>query len=156
MDVATAFRLQNLLYDSVRAIDDGRLEDWLGYFTDDCLYRITTRENVDQGYPISLVLCTNKQMLKDRVIAIRAENVYKPHYDRHLVANVAVRAAADGAYKVEASYVVYQTDLEGATELFSTGKYDATAIAAADVPKFREMVVTVDTFAIPNHISTPI
>jgi anthranilate 1,2-dioxygenase small subunit len=154
--VETAYKLQSLLFDSVRAIDDGRLEDWIEFYTDDCVYKIGTRENADLGLPVSLVSCSNKKMLRDRVVAIRSENVFKLHYDRHLVSNVAVKDLGNGEHKIEASYVVYQTDLEGATILFSTGQYDAKTHGVNGSTKFREMIVTVDTYAIPNHISTPI
>ncbi|MSP98456.1 MAG: anthranilate 1,2-dioxygenase, partial [Betaproteobacteria bacterium] len=32
-------------------IDEDRLEDWVECFTDDCLYRIVPRENLDAGLP---------------------------------------------------------------------------------------------------------
>lgn len=155
-DLETVHRISTLLYDCVRTIDEDKLEDWLGFFTDDCIYKITTRENVDGGFPVALVYCTNKDMLYDRVVAIRSQNVYKLHYDRHLVSNISVKPNGDGSCLMEACYVVYQTDLEGETQLFSTGRYDAKTIDAGGTLKFKEMIVTVDTFAIPNHISTPL
>ena len=150
------YRLATLLYECVRCIDDGRLEDWLDFFAPDCAYTITTRENRDGGYPIAILYCRNRDMLHDRVVAIRSENVYKPHYDRHVIGNVVAREAAPGSYALTASYAVYQTDLEGATELFSTGVYEAVVTTTDGRERFAEMVVVIDTFAVPNHLSTPI
>ncbi|MBM3509669.1 MAG: aromatic-ring-hydroxylating dioxygenase subunit beta [Alphaproteobacteria bacterium] len=152
-----AERVEAFLYDYIDAIDSDRLEEWPEYFTDKCIYKIIPRENVERNLPISLVYCDNKGMLIDRVVSLRKANVYNLHYDRHLVSNVRVLPGKNGNCKLRASYVVYQTDLEGESMMFSTGRYDATVIGAQSAkPKFKEMVVTVDTFAIPNLISTPL
>ena len=42
------------LYDEVAdLLDDDRVEALPGYFVDDCVYRITTRENHDRGLPLA-------------------------------------------------------------------------------------------------------
>jgi anthranilate 1,2-dioxygenase small subunit len=152
-----ADRIEAFLYDYIDSIDSDRLEEWPEYFTDKCVYKIIPRENVERNLPISLVYCDNKGMLIDRVVSLRKANVYNLHYDRHLVSNVRVLPGRNGDCKLRASYVVYQTDLEGESMMFSTGRYDATVVNAHSArPKFKEMVVTVDTFAIPNLISTPL
>ena len=152
-----AERIEAFLYDYIDAIDSDRLEEWPEYFTDKCIYKIIPRENVERNLPISLVYCDNKGMLIDRVLSLRKANVYNLHYDRHLVSNVRVIPGKNGDCTLRASYVVYQTDLEGESMMFSTGRYDATVVGAQSAkPKFKEMIVTVDTFAIPNLISTPI
>ena len=47
---------EDLLTDYTTAIDDGALERWPGYFADPCLYKIVSRENVDSGLPLTLLL----------------------------------------------------------------------------------------------------
>ena len=51
----------------VAAIDGDRLEDWPGFFTDDCLYEIVSRENEQAGLPAPVVHCDNIRMVRDRV-----------------------------------------------------------------------------------------
>ena len=148
--------LTAFLNEYIHCIDDDRLEDWPGFFEEACIYKIIPRENTERNLPIALVYCDNKGMLIDRVVSLRKANVYNLHYDRHIVSNVLVGEGGDGSWTLKANYIVYQTDLEGESMLFSTGKYDAVVVANGDGHKFREMVVTVDTYAVPNLISTPL
>jgi salicylate 5-hydroxylase small subunit len=50
-------------------LDDGPLEQWPDYFTDDCLYQIIPRENYEAGYKLCTMQADSKGMLVDRVYA---------------------------------------------------------------------------------------
>ena len=149
--------LTAFLYEYIHCIDDDELEKWPEFFEDVCVYKIIPRENTELNLPIALVYCDNKGMLIDRVVSLRKANVYNLHYDRHIVSNVLVtEGEGDNSWNMKASYIVYQTDLEGESMLFSTGKYDAIVAQNGSGSKFKELIVTVDTYAIPNLISTPL
>ena len=149
-------QVSGLLYSSLRAIDENRWEAWPDHFVDDCSYKVMALENVERDLPLPIIQYENKNQLRDRVMALRSANVYNLHYDRHFVSNADVTESANGAYRLQANYVVFQTDMEGETKLFSTGKYDARIVAVDEELKFKEMLVIVDTFAVPNLISTPL
>ena len=149
-------RVTGLLYSCLRSIDEDRWEEWPDHFVEDCSYKVVALENVNRNLPLPIIQYENKNQLRDRVMALRKANVYNLHYDRHLVGNAHVSEGADGDYRLQANYVVFQTDIEGETKLFSTGKYDATVRFVDDQPKFKDKLVIVDTFAVPNLISTPL
>ena len=110
--------LYNLMAEYAMALDEDRLEDWVELFDEDCDYRIVTRENVEQGLPNVLMWCDNKNMLRDRVESYRNVNLYNPHYDRHVIGPLRML----GENTFEASYSLFQTDLEGSSRLFSVGR----------------------------------
>ncbi len=87
-----------LLFEYVARIDADRLEEWLDLFTEDARYQVVPRENVEQDLPASVILCTNKNMLRDRIVSLREANEYNLHYCRHLVS--APRVAELGADRV--------------------------------------------------------
>ena len=149
-------QITNLEYSYARCIDDDRLEEWPDFFVEDGVYKIVPRENSDRGMPLAIMLCKNKNMLEDRVAALRHANMYNIHFDRHMVSNIQVLGEADGVYQVAANYVVFQTDLEGATKLFSAGRYDDRVVVVNGELKFSEKIVVVDTYAVPNLIATPL
>ena len=68
-----------LFADYALCIDNDRVEEWPGLFTDPCLYRITTRDNVLRDLPASIMMCDSRAMLMDRVVSIRSANVFEPH-----------------------------------------------------------------------------
>lgn len=147
---------RDLLDDYVELIDSDRLEDWLDLFAEDCVYRVTARENEDQGLPASVLLCRNKNMLRDRITSLRNANKYNLHYDRHLVSNIRVKKSLDGMAWVEANYAVIQTDMEGRSRIFSVGRYRDCLRRENDRILLVEKVVVMDTFAVPTLLATPL
>lgn len=146
----------DLMQDYAELIDSDRLEQWLDLFTEDAVYQIVPRENVEQSLPVSLMLCTNKNMIRDRIVSLRNANEYNLHRDRHLVGRVKVAETAADSWRLEANYAVYQTDLEGQSRLFSVGRYLDTVRLEAGRLLFSEKKVVVDTFSIPTLLATPL
>lgn len=147
---------QELMAEYADLIDADRLDQWLELFTEEATYQVLPRENEEQGLPLSLMLCTSKNMLRDRVVALRNANEYNLHYDRHLIGRVRVSAAGEGEWRLEASYAVYQTNLEGQSRLFSVGRYRDRARMEAGHLRFCEKKVIVDTYSVPTLLATPL
>ena len=145
-----------LLADYVHLIDEDRLEDWVELFTDDCTYKILSRENVDAGYPLELMACNNKGMLRDRVVSLREANLYNLHTDKHVLSVVRVLGVDDGVWSVQANFSVYQSTLDGETDLFAVGTYRDKVVFQEGRPLFAEKLVVNDTFAVARMLSTPI
>lgn len=148
--------VNELLSEYVERIDGDRLEEWIELFTDDAVYRVIPRENVEQNLPASIILCTNKNMLRDRIASLRNANEFNLHYDRHIVSNARVKPDGDNAWKVEANYAVFQTTLEGQSRLFSIGRYQDKVRLEGDRLLFSEKTVVVDTFSVPTLLATPL
>ena len=150
------FLAHKLMADYADLIDADRLEDWLGIFAEDATYCIMPRENVEQNLPASVMLCTNKAMLRDRVAALRQANEYNLHYDRHLVSGLRVTPADEGAWRLEANYAVFQTNLEGQSRLFSVGRYQDKVRLDGERLLLTEKLVVVDSYSIPTLLATPL
>ena len=78
-------RVERLIAAYIGCMDQDDLERWPTFFTEDGLYRITTRDNYERGMPASFFYCNGRGMLHDRVLALRRANIYEPHYYRHMV-----------------------------------------------------------------------
>ena len=106
-------------------LDEGDLYDWPGFFTDDGFYRITGRENADEGLPIGLIYCDGKGMLIDRTRAIVKTTMHAPRYLRHYTSNVQVLGVgAAGDIEARSNYLVVETLMEDKTRIFQGGRYD--------------------------------
>ncbi|MEY4212887.1 MAG: hypothetical protein RL458_1113, partial [Pseudomonadota bacterium] len=55
-----------------------------------------------------------------------------------------------------ASYSAFQTDLEGATRLFSVGRYRMGLLVVSGIARIRSAVVVADTGLIPTLLATPL
>jgi len=74
------------------AINENALERWPGFFTAACTYKVIARENIEQGYPVALIYCESRDMLVDRVVALRETALFAPRIARRITSNVCLRA----------------------------------------------------------------
>lgn len=155
-DVALVLEVQAVYARYARAIDDARFDDWLALFDDECAYHVLPRENVQRGLALPIVRCRTRAMLADRIVSLQQANIYNIHVDRHLVSNVVVLDAGDGAVDAEADFVVHQTDAEGETRLFSAGRYRTRLVRRGGALRIASQTAVVDTAAVPTLLATPI
>ena len=148
--------IDDLFADYGAHLDSDRLEDWVELFVEDCIYQIVSRENAELGLPVTLMLCENKNMLRDRIVSLRQANEYSVHTDKHLISNVRIKGPVDNGYAVEANYAMYQADNEGNGSLYSFGTYFDEIVHDGGAMKFRRKTVIVDNWSIPHMLSTPI
>ena len=145
-----------LLADYGWLIDEGRFDAWLDLFAEDCVYKVMPRENLALGLPGCLMLCESKDMLRDRVMALREANKYNIHVPRHVIGLPRVSRAGSDTLAIEASYTVFQSDQEGDSRLFSVGCYLDRLVRVGGALRFQEKLVIVDSFAIPTLLATPL
>src|ERR1700680_3277389 len=88
------------------ALDEGELERWPDLFTEDCLYRVIPRENFEQGLPVALIYCESRNMLVDRVVALRETALYAPRIMRHLTGNIRLREVASEGLRLTANFAL--------------------------------------------------
>lgn len=140
----------------VRAIDDDELEAWPALFTEQCRYEVIALENAARGLPLAAIRCDSRGMLTDRVVSLRHANIYEAHQYRHLVCAAAVRELSPDAVRVRSNYTVLRTRTNGATEVFSSGRYDDLMVVEDGRLLFKEKVVTYDTHRIDSLLVTPL
>ena len=107
----------------VHALDDDRLEDWPGFFTEGGVYRIATAENEARGLPLPVVYCEGRAMLRDRVQSLRHANIYEPQRYRHLVSSTLIEKAGETHVTSIANFLVVRTMENGESTLFASGRY---------------------------------
>src|ERR1700730_3988599 len=95
--VARRLELEQLYTDYVHCLDADGLDRWPDFFTAGCFSRITSADNHEAGLPLGLIYATSRNMLKDRISALREANIYEPQRYRHLVSSIKiVRDLAEG------------------------------------------------------------
>jgi salicylate 5-hydroxylase small subunit len=138
------------------ALDDGRYEEWPEFFTEDCLYRVVPRDNHDRGFPIALMHCESKGMLKDRIVAVRQTAFYVPRLLRHIVSGIRSRIDDDGTIRSEANYLVLQTLPDQPTKLFNSGRYLDLIVREAGALRLKERLCVFDSAVVPNSLIVPV
>ena len=138
------------------AIDEGPLSNWPKFFTDPCVYRITTRQNEERKMPLSIMLCDNHAMLYDRVEAIEKANIFEPHFYRHVLSDSRLFCPPADSITIETSFICVRTMLDGRMDLFTAGKYVDEVVKQGDRCLFRSKTVVLDHSRIDTLIAIPL
>lgn len=156
MPVELRLEIQDLYTSYAAALDDGDLDAWPDFFTEECDYQVIPRDNFDRGLPLAVIRCESRAMLRDRVTAVRETTMFEPRYIRHLISNVAVAEEVDGVFDVRANYAVFETLADAYSRVFNVGRYLDKLVRDGDVLKFREKLCVYDSVLVPNSIIYPI
>lgn len=153
MDVSRLVEL-NAAY--ARAIDNEKYEEWPEFFLEDCLYKVTTAENVAQGLEAGVIYADSRGMLRDRISALRQANIYERQRYRHIVGLPVVLGEDGGATDVETPFLIVRIMRDGRMEVFATGCYrDKVRLDAADTPRFAERIVVCDGARFDTLVAIP-
>ena len=148
--------IEEFHHEYCNSLDAGRLLEWADYFTVDALYRVTGRENADQGLPVGLVYCQGRGMLRDRARAIMETQMFAPRYLLHSTSNTRVLSVADGQIRAQANYFVWQTLVEGPTTLLQAGRYCDVFVREQDRLLLKRRDCVYDTELIANDLVYPV
>src|SRR5579864_3939102 len=159
MDLAAIQRrleIDGLYTAYAHCLDDDRLEEWPEFFTEDCTYRVTSAENLEAGLPLGIIYATSKNMLVDRVMALRRANIYEPQRYRHLVSCIEIRGAERDALEVAANFLVVRTMQDGGMTLFAAGRYIDRIVRTDRGWKFATKEVILDSRQIDTLLALPL
>jgi anthranilate 1,2-dioxygenase small subunit len=155
-DPLRAAAVANLLTRYVAAIDRGDYEAWPEFFTETCHYQIISRESVERGWSVGMMLCDSRGMLRDRIRALREINVYEPHSYRHVTGPIEVLAQGPEAWSLRSNYILTRTMFGRAAELFNTGCYQDEVVFEPDnSARFRRREVICDSSIIDTLVVIP-
>lgn len=159
MDLARITRrieLEELYTEYAHALDTDALEAWPEFFTEECHYRITSAENYAAGMPLGIIYANSRDMLRDRVSALRDANIYEPQAYRHLIANLRIERDEAEAVELSANFVVVRTMQDGAMTLFAAGRYADRVVREAEGWKFARKIVILDSRVIDTLLAIPL
>jgi len=156
-DADTLFRVAALNSAYAACVDADRLEDWPAFFSEQCLYKVTTAENHKLGYAAGIIYADSRAMLTDRVSALREANIYERQRYRHILGMPLLHASRDGLIAAETPFLVVRIMRDGQMDLFATGAYlDKLAAAANGSLHYVERVVVCDSQRFDTLVAIPL
>ena len=156
MDADTLLALHALYSDYAAVLDSGDFTRWPDFFTEDCIYKLQSRENFDRGLPLATLSFESRGMLKDRVFGATDTIYHDPYYQRHIVGLPRLLSRDENGLRCEASYVVIRTKRDAMPEILSVGRYLDLVVATEQGLKFAERVAVFDNDLIANSLIYPI
>ena len=156
MDQHIRLQVEALLTRYIRVIDEDRLEEWPDLFTETCLYRIITRENLEQNMALAVMEGRSRGMLRDRVTGYRRINVYEPQRYSHQVSALEMELVDARTVRCRSNYLVVRTVTDGTMTLFSTGTYLDKIVLEESGARFEERIVVQDSRRVETLLVIPL
>jgi anthranilate 1,2-dioxygenase small subunit len=166
------FEIEEFHTEYCTVLDRAALDEWVEFFAEDALYRITARENADAGLRVGLVYAEGRGMIRDRAFAIQHTQMFAPRYMQHFTSNVRVisveaggtgggRPPAPGVgegalVKAQANYLLLQTLVDGPTTIHQSGRYYDTFVRRGGRLLIQERQCVYDTLLIANDLVYPV
>ncbi len=150
------FLMNEFHCDYARTLDSGDVESWPRFFTEDALYRVVARDNLEAGLPLSLMMCDGMGMLKDRAYAIVHTEMYAPRYVQHHISMMQVLGEDEAGISAQASYLVYETLVDEPTRLLQVGRYQDVFVDTGDGLLLKARDCIYDSVMIPNCVVYPV
>src|SRR5262249_50285644 len=148
--------LRDLYEEIADLLDDDKVEALPGYFTDDCLYRVTTRENYDQGLLGAMMFCEGSAMLRDRILAIRETQVYEPRSWRHFVSGVRILRIEGDTIHARANFLITEVMSDDEPRILAVRRYVDTLARVGGGLRFKERIAVCDNHHIRRSLIMPI
>jgi 3-phenylpropionate/cinnamic acid dioxygenase small subunit len=156
VDLALRARLADLYCAYDDALNDGALERWPDLFTPACVYKVIPRENVEQNLPIALIYCESRDMLMDRVVALRETALFAPRIARRITSGICLRATAPDGMRLSASFAVFQTMQDQPSALFLCGRCQDRVVDDGGTLRFAERLCIYDSTIVPTSLVYPV
>jgi salicylate 5-hydroxylase small subunit len=152
----TQQEVEALYAECTAALDDGEFEKWPSFFAEGCSYRVTSKENVERGWPMALMSCDTRGMLVDRVMAVRESMLIIPRVQRRIHSGVRITRVEGPIAHCRASFAVFETFAGEQTTVFVTGQFVDEVVREGDALRFLKRRCILDTTLVPNSLPFPL
>lgn len=158
-DLILTHQISSLYNSYNQSLDDGQIRDWPAYFVEDCLYRVTTKENVENGYSLNLIYCRGIGMLRDRALSLSKAVFFRERQQRRLMSGLTIESNnsySEEAYNCRSNFFVSECCEENPSSFMVIGESKDTFIKTSEGFKISERLCIIDGGTLPGSLVYPI
>jgi 3-phenylpropionate/cinnamic acid dioxygenase small subunit len=151
----------NLKY--IEALDSKEMNKWLDVFSEDdtASYICISRENVNRGLPLALMMDDCKARLYDRVTYIEQiwAGTFEDYQTRHFVQRVRAEQIDDSGFRVLSNFsVLYTPGNAGGSGVLATGVYEdeIRLNSSQNDGRILSRRAVLDTTVLPRYLVYPL
>lgn len=149
-------RVARFYTDYTYTVAGGDLKLWPDFFTDDCLYQATSRENYEQKLPLGLVQCEGRKMIEDRAAAIMNTQVFQPRRIRYYLSGLRAVGSEANTIDVRADFLVVQALVNSTPVVVSFGEYLDEIVVFDGRLLFRKKICICDNDVVTTSLVYPL
>ncbi|RFB06260.1 aromatic-ring-hydroxylating dioxygenase subunit beta [Parvularcula marina] len=155
-DAALRQDLRDFYEDYAGALDDVRLEDWVGFFADDAVYKVISRETHSQGLSHATIYCDGLAMIRDRAAAVQETAVFEPRVLRHFVGGPRIISRDGDEIAVTANFLITEALFDAEPQILMMGRYLDKLVERGGDLKFRERLAVYDNHRVRTTLVIPV
>lgn len=148
--------LRDFYEDYAACLDAGDLERWPDFFVEGCRYRVLSKENHDAGLPLSLIYCDGRDMLIDRVTALRESTVFEPRALRHFLSCVRPLEVDGDRIRAEANFAILECLSDRDPIVNMVGRYVDTLVETDEGFLIKDRWCVYDNYRIRTSLIVPV
>jgi len=137
-------------------LDDIRLEAWIDYFVEDCVFQIIAKENYEQGFALCFMQADSKGMIKDRVQGIVRTQIFGPRTYRRFFSGLRIVAVESAEIVVRQNVMLVQTLMDQTSQILLCGVAHDRLIRQDGRLLFKRRIVVADSELIENSLIYPL
>jgi 3-phenylpropionate/cinnamic acid dioxygenase small subunit len=151
----TKDEIEALTFAYLECLDDLRLAEWPGFFTDACTYRVIPRENFEAGRTLCTIYAESRGMLIDRVTGLTRTQMFAPRYYRRFVSGLRIVGPEGEGVRLRSNILMVQTLVDKPSEIVLAGVAHDVVVRDEGRLRYRERVVVFDSEMLPNSLIYP-
>ncbi|WNO10754.1 aromatic-ring-hydroxylating dioxygenase subunit beta [Teredinibacter sp. KSP-S5-2] len=144
--------------DYCQALDSSDVTRWPDFFFDDCEYRLTTRENLNDDLELAFIRCIGKSMLRDRAEGLKNAVFYRERLQRRLVSGIQVDfVKADlTRFECKTTLALIESYDGQPSSLLVCGETQDSIVVDHGEYRFQKRMCIIDSDTIPDSLVYPL
>jgi anthranilate 1,2-dioxygenase small subunit len=111
---------------------------------------------VREGLAAGIIFANSRDMLRDRVSALREANIYERQSYRHILGQPCILSDDGDKVRCETSFLVLRIVQDGDPAIFASGRYLDLYAISDDGAKLHERIVVCDSSRINTLLAIPL
>lgn len=138
------------------ALDANDVERWAEFFSEDAVYRVTSRENAMLDMPVGLIYCEGRDMIRDRATAVAHSQMFAPRHMLHVLGITRVVEETATGIVAQTPFILLQTLVEGPSTVHLAGTYFDRFVRQGEQLLLADRQVVHDTEILANALAYPV
>ena len=109
-----------------------------------------------EGLEAGIIFANSRDMLRDRVSALREANIYERQSYRHILGQPCILSDDGAEVRSETSFLVMRTVQDGDSVIYATGRYLDIYAISGDIAKLNQRIVVCDSSRINTLLAIPL
>ena len=148
--------VRDLYDDYAQAVDDQELDRWVGFFSDDAVYRVIARESHALGLSHATIYCDGIGMIRDRATMLERVAVFEPRVLRHFITGVRIHSASADCIVASGNFLIIESLFDAEPQLLMVGQYQDEIVSTGGELRFKKRDAIYDQYRVRTTLVMPV